>query len=152
MVRIGILVAAVVSAGATATPAAAQEKQAPPGTILVIREVGPRNALHSTNGDPLWVRPSPEPGALQSILSGAFKPISDSAAASVNAGQPFGGPLSTVLQPLLGDVFTNGGAASREAGGGAVGGGGLGSTISSAVNQGLGSMRSALGSIPGGGR
>lgn len=136
---------AVIGLGTTAH-AAQRADDVPKGDMLIFRDVGPRNAIHPTNGDAHTVTVAPNV-AFSSVIGNALTPISDIDAAGVSAG-PGLQPIGDTLGPIFGQTFGSGSgeAAARISGGGSSG---VGGTISNALNSGLGAMRSALGCVRG---
>lgn len=122
-------------------------QQVPPGNLVVIRDVPARNAIISGAGDALAV-PTAPPSTVFATIEGVGAPLSDAEEATVTGsigsleGRIVAGAVGGVLgsQSIVSTVGPDHWAVSG--GGTAVGG---------ALQTGLGAMRSALGSIGGGG-
>lgn len=147
--RSGLIIFSVVALAFTGLGTTAHAQRAddvPKGDLLIFRDVGPRNAIHPTNGEAHTVTVAPNL-AFSSVVGSALTPISDIDAASVAAG-PGLRPIQDTLDPIFGQTFgaTSGEAAVRISGGGS---GGISGTINSALNSGLGAMRGALGCVKG---
>lgn len=128
-----------------ATPAAAAEPEDPPG-IVVLREVGPRNALGQTNGPALTVATAPDSGVF-GAMTGHLHTLSDMEAAAIRTGGTSGAGVPGVINPIFQQAFGpgGGGAAVHQSGGR----GSIGSTVNGAVETGVGAMRGALSGLRG---
>jgi hypothetical protein len=150
----GLLIGSAAALAVTATPAAADypgstqpgATPVPPGNLILIRGVPPRNAIIAGAGDALGV-PTAPPSSVFATIQGVGSPLTDAQAASVTGslrpgqvGQYVAGAIDGVLraQSATGGVPTGDSGASRS--GGAVGG---------ALQTGLGALSDALSHIGG---
>lgn len=151
-VRQALFTIAIAAAGfatplTTATAAPGAKGDIPAGELLIIREVGPRNALHPTNGTPHSVPTAPT-FPFTSVVSGSLLPITNDDAAAISSG-----PVSRLSADLLTPPFehTLGSSTAGDTVGRASSGGtnGIGGTIGGAVGNAMGAMHGALGCVRG---
>lgn len=120
----------------------AQQVEAPSGTIVTTREVGPRNALHAGGNAPSYVQVAPTEQVF-SALEG-IRRIEDVEAAGVTGS--LGTSISTGLAPLDRLGLANG---DRAFGTSTPLGGSGGGLVSSSIDSGMNAMRGALSNLPG---
>lgn len=123
-------------------------QQIPPGSLLILRQVPPRNAIISGAGEALAVPMAPPASVF--AINIALKPISDGLAASITStpalgsgGASVSGALDQVTRSnqMIGDNPTE-----RATGSGA------GNQVNASVQLGLGALRDSLANLRGAGQ
>lgn len=114
-----------------------------PGNMILMRVVPPRNAIISGAGRAITA-PTAPPSVAFATIQGVGIPLSDAEAASVigsfSPGQA-GAVVATTIDGVFGSQSITGSPSNQAASGGA------GGTISSAVQSGMGNLRSVLGGL-----
>lgn len=123
-------------------------QQVPPGNLVILRAVPPRNAIIPGAGQAVTA-PTAPPSVAFAGLQGIASPLSDAQAASVTGSVPLGqagGQASAAIDGALRSQSLFGGASADRSGPA-----GAGATISGAVQSGMGAIRGALGALGGAG-
>jgi hypothetical protein len=111
--------------------------------MILMRVVPPRNAIISGAGRAITA-PTAPPSVAFATIQGVGIPLSDAEAASVigsfSPGQA-GAVVATTIDGVFGSQSITGSPSNQAASGGA------GGTISSAVQSGMGNLRSVLGGL-----
>ena len=119
----------------------------PPGSLIILRDVPPRNAIVSGAGDALAVSLAP-PASVFDSLTGIGTPISDAQAASMtgSASSAGGNIVVTTLDSIFGTPSASGAASPEHAAGSSLGG-----QISGAIQTAVAPLTGLAGNIPGAG-
>jgi hypothetical protein len=113
------------------------------GTIILMRDVGPRNAILPEVGLRHSVQTSPDQAAIDMIVS--MVPISDEQASQITSGMSAVQDINgTIQQPL--DLIGGNDALSSGNGTGQ-GGNGIGGLVSGTIENGMSILGSALGGL-----
>ena len=123
-------------------------EQVPPGNLLILRMVPPRNAIIPGAGAAVTA-PTAPPSGIFSGVTGIARVLSDNEAASITSNLP-SAENGHFVRSAVDETFRQqpalGGSATERAAGS-----GLGGAISGAIETGLGALKSGLSALPGGG-
>lgn len=147
---LGVALAGAATGAAAELPGSLQPgaTPVPPGELLILRLVPPRNALNPGVGGTVTAPTTPPSGVFAGV-AGITRILSDNEAASITSQLPSSGSgqfaRSAIDETLRQQPGLGGSATERATGSGA------GGVISGAIQTGLGALKTGLGALPGGG-
>lgn len=144
----GLSASVLVSVGIGMLPAAALAEQViPPGSIIISRDVGPRNALTPEVGLRYSIPTAPDPADL--AFAGQVTAITDEQASEISSSTSIVSAIGTTLQGPM-DMLTgaDGMNSASDSLLGQSGGGFIGETINGAIGDSMSALSGVFASLP----
>lgn len=132
--------------GLMATPALADPQPPPPpgGSIIISRDVGPRNALAPEVGIRHFVATTPDPADF--AFSSEISAITDAQAAEISGATGVFSNIGSTMKVAL-DVLSGNDQIGTERAGGQSGGF-IANTVGNSIAEGMGALSGVLGNLP----